>query len=424
MSAQLEEPQQQDDLFHLYFDYVGNNEAPKIFHRWTLISLIGALIGRNIALPFGHKHIYPNQYILLTGSPGARKGTAIGIGKNLLERIEYKHIAPNKAVKESFWKWMAGKSMYEEFQDAEESMLDWDIDTESKVTEAYVAHDEFLDFIGIGDTAFITNLTNLWDNLPHFLHPKTRGKDVRINQPTVSILSGITPGGISDTFKALASSGGFFSRILFIYSDPTTTKIAFPDPPDRSIEDKIVEKLQAIQQLQGDIVLSREVKAVLKRMYDEYPGVSDQRFVYYSQRRFTHLLKIVIIVSASRLSLTPTIQDCLLANTLLYTAERQMPTALGEYGKGRFSEVANTIINVLNNTTKPLSLRELYKTVSRDINKFTDMKDVMDSLLTAEKIIRTNTDKGIVYLPNNANENLWPEDLLDIAMLKEEEHCE
>jgi len=417
---------QQEDIFSLYFRYIGTNEAPNTFHRWTLISLLGSLVGRSVYIPFGHGQIYPNQYVLLTGSPGARKGSAIKVGKNLISELGYKHTAPNKAVKESFWKWMASKSALEEIDNADngDAMLDWDIDTDDQITEAYVAHDEFLDFIGIGDDGFITNLANLWDNLPSFTNPKTRGKSITINKPTVNIISGITPEGIANTFKAIALGGGFFSRVLFIYAEQTDVKVTFPDPPNIELELELIEQLTETQNLQGELVLSSEVKEILDTIYKCCPRMEDSRFQYYSQRRFTHLLKLLIIMTTARRSLVAIKEDCILANTILYAAELAMPFALGEYGKGKHAEVANSIIVALNAPgIGALTMKQIWKYVSRDLTKFMDLRDVLDGLVVADKIQKVNQGaKGNMYMAHNAVTSRWPEGLIDFGLLEDDEH--
>jgi hypothetical protein len=360
---------------------------------------------------------------MLTGSPGARKGTAIKIGKNLVESLGYKHTAPNKAVKESFWKWMSSKSSLEEIDDAD-TMLDWDVDKDETITEAYVAHDEFLDFVGIGDDAFITNLANLWDNLPSFTNPKTRGPDITINKPTVNILSGITPEGIADTFKAIALGGGFFSRVLFIFSEPTEIKITFPDPPNKALETELIENLISIQELEGELILSEEVRTILDSLYKSCPRMEDSRFQYYSQRRFTHLLKLLIVITASRGSLETTVDDCILANTILYNAELSMSSALGEYGKSKHAEVANTILSALNAPgVGALTMKQIWRYVSRDLNKFLDLKDILDGLVIAEKVQREVQGKaGTVYIAHNQVNSRWPKGLIDFGLLRDDEH--
>ena len=68
--------QAQRDFFDLYFEYTGETESPQIYHRWCALSMVGALLGRRVYLPFGHAPIYPNMYIMLEGNPGARSAEA------------------------------------------------------------------------------------------------------------------------------------------------------------------------------------------------------------------------------------------------------------------------------------------------------------------------------------------------------------
>lgn len=407
-------------FFEAYFSYIGKSEAPTNYHRWTAISFVGTLLGRSVRLPFGHGHIYPNQYIMLAGTPGTRKGSALKIGKGLIESIGYKHIAPNKAAKEAFWDWMAGQNK----QVDEELGLefDMDIDPDPAPTEAYVAHDEFLDFIGVGDDSFVTNLTNLWDNLPKFENPKTRGASIIIYKPTVNILSGMTPSGISEAFRSIAMGGGFFSRMLFIYSKPTDTKITFPDPPNIKLGNELRGHMLAIHELEGEIQLTDNVKVLMDKIYNSCPGMEDPRFQHYIQRRFTHFMKLITILSAMRLSLTPTINDCIYANTILYAAELNMPKALGEYGKSKFADVSNTIIQVLNTAEEALTPKKIWKAVDRDLNKFADLAEILSGLEQADRIQKITLPGGkIGFLPNNTVEHKWPEELIDFELLKEDE---
>ncbi len=412
-------------FFDAYLSYIGRNEAPTIFHRWTAISMVGTLLGRNVYLPFGHGHIYPNQYIMLTGTPGTRKGSALKIGKSLVEAIGYTHIAPNKAAKEAFWDWMA-KQQESKLEEALGLEFNMEIDIDSGPTEAYVAHDEFLDFIGIGDDSFVTNLTNLWDNLPQFENPRTRGNSIFINQPTINIISGMTPAGISEAFRSVAMGGGFFSRMLFIFSKPTGTKITFPDPPNKELGIELAQHLLAIQELKGEVVLTSEVKKTIDKIYHKCPGMSDSRFQFYLQRRLTHLLKLIIIIAAMRVNLKPTVEDCIYANTILAAAEAKMPKALGEYGKSKYANIANTILAALNKSSEPMTLKQVWKVVIRDLNKFTELADIMAGLVTAEKVQKTFKKQGKgdipAYLPNNSIDQSWPDDLIDYQLLRPDEH--
>ena len=403
------------DFFKDYFSYCGDGEVPRTFNRWTAISTIGALLGRRVYLPFGHGYIYPNQYIILTGTPGTRKGSAISMGKNLLEAIRYGHITPNKAAKEAFWDWMANHTTE---ADAEE--FDWDID--ENPTEAYVAHDEFLDFIGMGDSSFVTNLTNLWDNLAQWDNPKTRGGSILITKPTISILSGITPDGISESFGPLAMGGGFFSRTIFIFAKPNGTKITFPTEPDVDTMLHVADQLKAMHQLEGKVNLTQSVRNIIDEMYKKCPKAADARFEYYMQRRLTHLLKLIMINAASRLSRTPTEEDCVLANTVLYNAELHMPDALGEYGKGKFADITNALLVYINDAAGPVTMKQLWKVVARDLNKFSELSEVLSGLVISEKVQKIETKAGICFIPNNVIKMKWANHLVDFSLLHPDEH--
>jgi len=364
---------------------------------------------------------------MLTGTPGTRKGTAIKTGRNLLDKLNYPNLAPNKAAKEAFWDWMVKNKQLAglDFKDLEGIDLDdlTDLSADPTPTNAYIAHDEFLDFIGVGDDSFVTNLTNLWDNLPKFVNPKTRGKSITITQPTINILSGITPSGISEAFKSIAMGGGFFSRMIFVYSAPTSHKITWPELPCPNAEAELLTHLSLIQEMEGSLSLTPKVKVLLDKLYKQAPDIADNRFAHYSQRRFTHLLKLVLIVAAADLTLTPTEEHCILANTILYNTEMAMPSALGEYGKSKFADVANAILVVLNSSPVPMTLKKLWKVVARDLNKFTDLAEIVQGLELAERIQRVeSTKKAVSYIPNNAINTKWDEGLVDFSLLRDEEH--
>lgn len=417
----------QETFFDLYFNYVGTTESPALFHRWTAMSIIGAIVGRSVFFPFGHSNIYPNQYILLTGTPASRKGTAIKIGKNILEKVGYEHTAPNRAAKEAFWGWMANKYKKSEGPADGQDSLDYLFaldDPSDRITEAYVAHDEFLDFIGSGDKDFVTNLTNLWDNLPRYHNPKTRGEDVYIPNPTVNILSGITPSGIADSFSSLALGGGFFSRMLFVYAEPSGVRITFPSRPHTKYEALLLDRLLQMKSLEGELELKPDVAALIDDIYKSSPGIPDPRFQYYTERRLTHLIKIIIILSVAKISLVPSVEDVILANTILYNTELNMSKALGEYGKSKFSDVANAILASLNNKG-PMSIRQLFKDVGRDLNRFQDLMEIMGSLVQQERILKVqggNANKDILYIPNNIVTHAWKEGLIDFSLLRDDEH--
>lgn len=413
------------EFFDKYFAYCGQSEVPYIFHRWTALSIIGATLARKVYFPFGHAKIYPNQYILLTGSPGSRKGTAIKTGIELLKELQYDYFAPNKAAKEALWEWMAKQPAKAEVDDWIDDVIDGG-NNEAFISQAYISNDEFLDFVGVGDEGLMTNLTNLWDNLTKYEHPKTRAQNITVYNPTINIVSGITPGGIAETFKSLASSGGFFSRILFIFSQPNQIKVAFPQPPNQELKQDLVFLLNKISQLEGKIRIKSgsSVYKFLEELYINTPPMLDSRFTYYSQRRFTHLLKLIIILSAADLTLEPTMEHCILANTILANAESQMHNAIGEYGKSKHAEVSNKVVELLETKGEPIPVRQIWKVVARDLDKLTTLQEILQNLLISERIKRVEVKGNICYIAKVQVNTKWKSKFIDYSLLHPYEHTQ
>lgn len=393
-------------FFDEYFKYAGETEAPTIYIRWSAIAMISAWLGRDVWIRFGHDNIYPNQYILLMGTPGARKGTGLGLTKKLLRKAGYKTFANDRTSEERFLSDMQPKL---ELAD--------DMDLESLVLEApgesFVCIGEFLDWIGHGNMGFLTLLTNLWDNLPTYEHPKLHGASVSVYKPTVNILGAATVKGFGLACPPEALGTGVLSRLLFIYSDPTDIKITWPEDVPDDADAWLVKRLRDIKDtMKGVITKTPEASKIMAKMYHTYPGIEDARFGDYSARRFTHLLKLAMIIAVADLRTCITERDALEANTILSAAEKHMPKALGEFGKSRYSDVSNTIMNILNVAVKPVTHNKLWQAVAKDLSKQTELHDVMRNLLAAEKI-QVLTVAGVQgYMAKHIEHKTWTDDLL------------
>lgn len=396
-------------FYEKYFAYIGQTEAPMIYHRWCAISMIGALLGRNFHFPFGHSSIFPNQYMLLTGSPGTRKGTAMKPAKNLLKTIGYKKTAPEQTSSQRFLYEMQKLNAVEveEVEGMELEILD-----SGNPSEIYVVSDEFGDFIK-GDINFIRTLTNLWDNLPEYRHPKLHGKDVYVFEPTVNIIGATTPSDMAQTMPIEAIGQGALSRYILIHADPTGIQIDFPPPPDPSHVQSITDHVQEIREkIKGEAIFPLETRELCGQMYRNAIKLEDPRFTYYNTRRYTHLLKLGMIFAAMDLTMTIEPKHILQANTLLAVTEHRMPKALGEFGKARNADVANLVMEKLRATKSPLTVRQLFKFVSQDVNKMEDLVDLIKGLQQAEKIQALRGPNGIGYLPLHAAAQVWNKDLL------------
>src|SRR5574340_536001 len=89
------------DFLTAYLEYTQHTEPPTNYHIWTALSTIAGALQRRVYLKWGFKYLYGNMYVVLIGPSGARKGTAMGIGKDLLQELSGVSITSESVTREA-----------------------------------------------------------------------------------------------------------------------------------------------------------------------------------------------------------------------------------------------------------------------------------------------------------------------------------
>lgn len=406
-----------EDFISHYLRFIGKSEAPTLYHRWCAIASLGAFLGRQLYYNFGHQKLHTNLYVMLIGVPATRKSTAIKIAKKSLINCGYETISADRTSKEKFLLDLA-----REETDNVEDILSQNIwgssGSEGDTHEMWIACDEFNDFIGVGNVEFISMLGTLWDFEGKYENRIKSGKSVSINNPTISILGGNTPVNFARAFPPEILGQGFFSRLLLVHADPTGIRITFPKSPSTENILKLREHLVKIKEYcKGEVLLSEKAEILLDKIYKSYKGIDDSRFEHYSGRRFPHLLKLCLIIAASRMSKVIDARDVIVANTILTHTENLMPKALGEFGKSKNSDINHKVLQILNNATQSLSIRDIWKQLSTEVEGIEHLGKVMQSLLIAEKIMNV----GGEFLIKKKIMEMEDSDMYDWSILSEQE---
>lgn len=413
-------PEAEGDFLSAYLRYTSNTEVPAFFNRWSAIAGIGALLGRQYFIHHGHFSVNPNIYCMLIGSAGTRKSSAIKMMRKLLISSGYTSIAASKTTKEKFLLDLSGAK--DGTEKTVDDLLDSNIFGESAAEDAecFIMADEFNDFFGNGNIEFISLLGNLWDFEGVFESRIKNGNSIAVNNPTVSILGGNTPTGFSLAFPTEVLGQGFFSRILLIYGEPNGKRIAFPELPSTELTGSLLNHLKTIKaRVFGEAELTQGAKSLLTKIYAGNFGVDDVRFDSYSNRRFQHLLKLCLIVSASRISRKIEERDVIYANTILVHTEFLMPRALGEFGRAKNSDVSHTVLELILRSRVPIGHLDVWKHVSTQLNKPAELADIFNNLKEAGKIQYIKTHKG--WLPVRKERTAAIAGMVDFSLLTPEE---
>ena len=405
------------EVFDEYFDLMqGTSESPLIYHRWTLISAVAALLGRDAFMHFGHEKIHPNMYVCLLGDAGTRKSSAISIGRKLLNTTGYCKFARERSSKEKFI-----KDLGEGFEvinsashmkskqgkknralDALEELIGEDCEEDLPSSEVYICAGELEDFLGQGDGAFISLLTNLWDNLPSYAHGKMTAEDIYIKEPTINLIGGATPTTFNTVFPPEVIGQGMMSRLILVYGAGVHEKITIPKRPDANKLKVFEDMMKAIERHgKGEYTYDDGAYEVLDAVYQGELELGDFRLESYLNRRLTHWIKLCIIIAAMNLTRTITREIAITANTILHYTERDMPAALGEFGKNMTGDTNTRFLQAVekwhknpDNTGKSLAPELLFKSLQTDYNDFQSFGKAMMKLRQGKKIHFT-PEKGL-----------------------------
>jgi hypothetical protein len=397
------------ELFDNYFKYVEHTEPPLVFHRWSLLTGLGAYLGRQYYLPFGDFNINPNMYVMLMGDPGTRKSTAIKLSKRILSAAGYTKYSGDKTSKEKFLLDLEGvEDDAGAVVDANKVMqnLFGDEFVSGDPREVFIVADEFNEFVGSGNLEFLSLLGSLWDwddpDTPFKQRLKT-SRSVSIYQPTISLLGGNTHAGFAEAFPPQSIGQGFLSRLLLVFGETSGKKVAFPARPPEAIKTAVADALQEIKaSVVGEATLTDKARGMLEVIYRSFTSLEDSRFKHYSTRRHTHLLKLCLLITAMNCRTQIGAEDVLFANTLLTFTEHRMPNALGEFGKAKNADVAARIISVLAEASGPLDTPDIWRQVQSDLDRMEDLNKIMAGLVQGGKVqfvARTKTTPVQGYLP-------------------------
>ena len=414
------------DFFAEYLAYTAGGEAPVTYHRWSAIAGLGAFLGRDYYFQHGNSNINPNIYAMLIGVSGTRKSKAITTFKKILQAAGYSTIAAEKTSKEKFLLDLAGEDLNAfgstgSRGDIIDSILETKFTAEEHdYKEVFIMADEFNLFMGLNNMEFISLLGVLWDYEGPYTNRIKTGKSLSIPNPTVSILAGNTPTNFAAAFPPEIIGQGFLSRLLLVYAEPTGRRITFPPTPTKEETNAIAARLQELKSIsRGNAKLTLQAKSLLDYIYKAGIGVDDTRFESYNSRRLGHLIKLCLIISASKGATEISETHVIAANTTLSHAEHLMPRALGEFGKAKNSDISHRILQVIEGSAPSgITMKNLWVHVAQDLESTAELAKLLTNLQMANKI---QSVAGFGFLPCRRKVIEQSDDTVDYSLLTQEE---
>lgn len=372
---------------------VEETESPRLFHVWAALSGMSAALGRRCWFPFGPMVIFPNQFVVLIGTPGTRKSTAMSIMKRQLRKSTGVRFAPADTAgqRQGLVEAMRGKDEPKEYLGsvelavAEDSLAGLTLDHIAEITDQpddeseivsfisaadkhhiMVTATELSRFIGQNNLQMLDFLVTMWDGEDY--EYQTKGGLTVLKNPLINLLSCTTPTSLNHAMPPAAGGQGFLSRMILVYGSRKYKQVPRPVEPNQESVDAVRAGFnRAYFELAGEFRETPEAKAYCESLYNFQLEITDPRFGYYHERRQDHLIKLAMALAASRGYTVIDIDDYKEAHKILRATEKGMPDALGEFGMNPLAALKQNMLEYIRQQgmTKVDQLRAVFHRDSR-----------------------------------------------------------
>jgi len=370
-----------NDWIDNYLIYTDNSEPPKMYRLWSAISTIAAVLQRKCRFNWGSLVFYPNMYVVLVGPPAARKGTAMNQAFPFLEHLDIKRSA-EATTRESLIQQLKNSA-------ANDTSTDGTFIFHASLT---IWAQELTVFLGYHNHQLLSDLTDWFDCRHHWKYQtKHEGTD-EITGVFVNLFGATTPDLIRSTMPLDAIGGGLTSRMIFIFEQNKGKVVYYPGltKTEHELGEKLAEDLARIHMLRGRFQVAKDFIPQWAEWYlaqEGNPPFMDNRFAGYFERRATHILKLCMIVSASRSEkMIITTKDLERSIEILNMTERKMSQTFSGVGQ---SPQAGVLVQVMNDIGMrgQMTFSELLDIYKNDADKWT-LEKIMDTLVSINFVMK------------------------------------
>ena len=377
-----------DDWVDSFVNWTDNSESPMMYRLWTGISVVASALRRKCSLSWGSLTFYPNMYIVLVGPSGCRKGTAMGPGEKLLKWIPEVKLAATSTTRQALIRRLQKSTDTITLEDGKQSF-------HSSLT---IFSEEFTVFLGYQNNELMADLCDWFDCKEHWIYEtKNMGTDEIIGV-WVNIIGATTPTLVRSSLPMDSIGGGLTSRMIFVCEEKKEKTVIFPNFDD-NLQTALGQDLERISMMKGRFKVTQPFLKLWTKWYTEISHnpnpFGDPRFEGYADRRPTHVMKLALILSASRgnnINMVVTDGDLERAIAILTRTEVKMPMVFGGVGRSELAPLMEQVIGFIRNK-RELTRAELMQRFYYDADSAT-MQRVLDTLIEMDYIQSVHNATG------------------------------
>lgn len=220
-------------------------EAPTHYHLVTMLSLLGATVGRNVVLPHGAWEVYPLTASLLIGPSGVGKGEAMAVGQRVLRELR-----PGLS-------WVGDEATPRGIVMALMRDRDGTLREDGQANEVAIWAGEMATLVRkeLHLGGLLPVVTKLLEQPPEYTwslaQDLQRGEVAVVRRPATTLVAGSTIEWMRSAMPSQLFEGGFFRRCLMVVG--SAKERILPDPRHLT-SDRVAAIAAAFREALGDFI--------------------------------------------------------------------------------------------------------------------------------------------------------------------------
>lgn len=389
------------------------------FRRWAAVSAIAGVMGRRCWYDRGDFKCRANQFIVLVGGPATGKSLAMdfyygsgGPFYNLSISPRIKGETPYDANWTDYLEnrskplvLASGSFTSRELVDicAENSQCSMHVPGVSfRDNTITIYTTEFGTLVDPNDFKLYTMFTEGWDASKPYSHRTATSGKANVPGFCLNWAACATPSQFIERMPASISNQGLLSRILPIYvpSRIGSDKIRVDVQRNKERLERLTLDLADIAKLSGEFKFSEDAALNAQAWLDNkcLPVLNDPMLQEYNGRRFSHLIKLSMALSASRRStMIIELEDWLRAQSMLFDAERRMPLLLRRFGMSDSGRFFDDLLEFVRRNDGEVTMKELRKESQRLSKYVKDVEQGIQVLVDSGQLTKRGGGTKAVY---------------------------
>lgn len=370
-----------ENWFRRYVEYTRYNESPMSFHVFSSLCALAACVGSKVFMKFGKEKLIPNMCTVLVGPTGlVMKSSACNFAYSLVRDTAVCPIITDQFTPSRFVSVMAQTGAHQFIYCPE---LSNSINRE-KFNESLIT--VLLRMLDCPEDGYVNET-------------QSRQKEVVVGQIALTILAGTAPELIVKSMPAVALTGGFINRFLWVHEDDTDRM--FARPWTGLGEAELSRTMKRMVTFVGEVKWSEEVSRRYDEMYAERKKwirqIEDSSVVRAIQRGDKHLLKIAMLVNMVLFDTLEMQEKSLeFASSLIRYAESRTPGLVKSLVQDEATSDVDFVVDVLERMGGLATHSDLLRRTSWKIGGASGLKQHMRTLIEQGRV--KESKKGVATL--------------------------